>query len=103
MKQADSTWLTVKEAAEQAKVSTWTIYRACELGELGHVRLGGRRAIRLTRQALDDWLLQHERVPVGSTPGAATQGWDGKSQSGPIPLTNKLLEVRLDSQEGAHE
>ena len=103
MSHQSNAWLTVKEAAELGKVSAWTIYRACELGELRHVRLGGRRAIRLTREALDDWLLQHERVPVGSTPGAATQGWDGKSQSGPIPLTNKLLEVRLDSQEGAHE
>ena len=36
-------WLTVEEAAGLAKVSEWTLYRACELGELRHVRIGGRR------------------------------------------------------------
>jgi len=56
-------WLTVEEAAGLAKVSEWTLYRACELGELRHVRIGGRRAIRLTRGALDEWLLRYERAP----------------------------------------
>ena len=41
MTETNCTWLTVNEAAEQAKVSAWTLYRACELGELRHVRLGG--------------------------------------------------------------
>ncbi len=38
MTETNCTWLTVNEAAEQAKVSAWTIYRACELGELGVIR-----------------------------------------------------------------
>ena len=63
-------WLTVEEAAGLAKVSNWTLYRACELGELRHVRIGGRRAIRLTRDALDAWLLQHERGPLATKVGA---------------------------------
>jgi len=70
MIERNSTWLTVKEAAEQAKVSAWTLYRACGQQELRHVRLGGRRAIRLTREALDEWMLQHERAPVGEALGA---------------------------------
>jgi excisionase family DNA binding protein len=70
MKNTNHSWMTVNEAAELGKVSAWTIYRACGLGELRHVRLGGRRAIRLTREALDEWMLQHERAPVGLAPGA---------------------------------
>jgi len=57
-------WLTVQEAAELARVSPWSLYRAAELGELRHVRIGGRRAIRLTRAGLDEWLLQHEQEPL---------------------------------------
>jgi excisionase family DNA binding protein len=74
MTQTNCSWLTVKEAARRAKVSGWTIYRACELGELRHVRLGGRRAIRLTPEALDEWMLRHERAPVGSVPCAGQEG-----------------------------
>ena len=59
-------WLTVEEAAGLAKVSEWTLYRACELGELRHVRIGGRRAIRLSRDALDEWLRRYERVPLAT-------------------------------------
>lgn len=40
-------WLTVKEAAAYASLSTDTIYTACERGELRHARVGGRRTIRL--------------------------------------------------------
>jgi excisionase family DNA binding protein len=63
-------WLTVEEAAELAKLSDWTIYRACELGELRHVRVSGRRAIRLTREALDEWLLRYQR-PSAPEPSSA--------------------------------
>ena len=77
-----NSWLTVKEAAQQAKVSTWTIYRACELGELRHVRLAGRRAIRLTREALDEWMLRHERAPVGLAAHASGAG--ARDDAGPV-------------------
>jgi excisionase family DNA binding protein len=59
-------WRTVKQAAKRAKVCDWTIYRACESGQLRHVRLGGRRSIRLTDEAVDEWLLRYERVPAAN-------------------------------------
>jgi excisionase family DNA binding protein len=60
----EGVWLTVDEAAARARVSEWTIYQACVRGELRHIRIGGRRAIRLTREALDEWLLRFERAPL---------------------------------------
>lgn len=59
-------WLTVKEAAARAKLSPWSIYQGCERGEIRHIRVGGRRAIRLTPEALDEWMLRHERAPVNA-------------------------------------
>ena len=56
-------WLTVEEGAEYAGVSRDTIYTACERGELRHVRIGGRRAIRLKAAWIDEWLERHGRVP----------------------------------------
>jgi excisionase family DNA binding protein len=51
-----TSWLTVGEAAKYAKVASDTIYDACERGELRHVRIGGRRAIRLRAAWIDAWL-----------------------------------------------
>lgn len=56
-------WLKVPEAAEHAKVSPDTIYTACERGDLKHVRIGGRRAIRLRAEWVDSWLEQHALPP----------------------------------------
>jgi excisionase family DNA binding protein len=56
------TWLTVTQAAEYAGVSRDTIYTACERREIRHARLGGRRAIRLKPQWIDEWLEQHAPV-----------------------------------------
>lgn len=56
-------WLRVPEAAEYAGVSRDTIYTACELGELQHARVGGRRAIRLRTAWIDAWLERHARQP----------------------------------------
>jgi excisionase family DNA binding protein len=55
------TWLTVSEGAEYAGVSRDTIYTACERGELRHVRIGGRRSIRLKPEWIDAWLERHVR------------------------------------------
>ena len=55
------TWLTVAESAEYAGVSRDTIYTACERGELHHVRIGGRRLIRVKAQWIDAWLERHTR------------------------------------------
>ena len=55
------TWLTVAEGAAYAGVSRDTIYTACERREIRHVRVGGRRAIRLKAEWIDAWLEQHVR------------------------------------------
>jgi excisionase family DNA binding protein len=54
-------WLNVAEGAEYGGVSRDTIYTACERGELRHVRIGGRRAIRLRTEWIDEWLEMHTR------------------------------------------
>lgn len=64
------TWLTVAEGAEYAGVSRDTIYTAVERGELRHVRIGGRRSIRLRTQWIDEWLERHAR---GASREPATQ------------------------------
>lgn len=53
--------LTVKQAAEELQVSTYTVYRMCYCGELPHNRTLGRGKkgqgrIRIPRQAIEDWL-----------------------------------------------
>jgi excisionase family DNA binding protein len=52
-------WLTVAEGAAHAGLSRDTIYTACERGELRHVRVGGRRTIRLRADWIDEWLERH--------------------------------------------
>lgn len=58
-------WLNVAEAAEYAGVCRDTIYTAVERGELRHVRVGGRRAIRLKALWIDEWLERHSRSSGG--------------------------------------
>ena len=55
------TWLTVAEGAAYSGVSRDTIYTACERRELRHVRVHGRRAIRLKPEWIDAWLERHAR------------------------------------------
>ena len=57
-------WLNVGDAAKHAGISRDTIYTAVERGELRHVRLGGRRAIRLRVEWVDEWLERHARGPA---------------------------------------
>ena len=80
MEISDRYWLTVGEAAELATVSRWTLYQAAERGELRHVRIGGRRAIRLSRDALDAWLRRYERVPLAT---------EVRAPSGPRPPASR--------------
>jgi excisionase family DNA binding protein len=56
------TWLTVGQSAEHAGVSKDTVYTACERGQLRHVRIGGRRSIRLRAEWIDAWLEQYTRA-----------------------------------------
>ena len=55
------TWMTVAEGAEYAGVSRDTIYTACERREIRHARVGGRRAIRVKPEWIDEWLERHSR------------------------------------------
>jgi excisionase family DNA binding protein len=70
------TWLKVTEAAEYAGVSRDTIYTAVERGELRHIRIGGRRSIRLKPAWIDEWLERHARDPHWRAPdhGSASGG-----------------------------
>jgi excisionase family DNA binding protein len=61
---AIKTWFTVTDAAAYANVCRDTIYDACEHGQLQHVRIGGRRAIRLRAEWIDAWLAQYAVAPV---------------------------------------
>jgi excisionase family DNA binding protein len=54
-------WLTVAEAAEYSGVSRDTIYTACERSELRHIRISGRRSIRMRPVWIDEWLERHAR------------------------------------------
>jgi excisionase family DNA binding protein len=54
-------WMTVAEGAEYAGVSRDTIYTACERREIRHARVGGRRAIRMKPEWIDEWLERHSR------------------------------------------
>lgn len=56
-----SPWLTVTAAARYAAVSTDLIYLAVERDELRHVRVAGRRSIRLRVEWVDAWLEQFGR------------------------------------------
>ena len=56
MEDRQTEWLKVRTAAERAAVSPWTIYTAIERGELRHVRLGGRRSLRMKPEWVDQWL-----------------------------------------------
>ncbi|MGB2715352.1 MAG: helix-turn-helix domain-containing protein [Vicinamibacterales bacterium] len=64
-------WLNVSEAAEYAGVSRDTIYTACERRELHHVRISGRRSIRLKAEWIDAWLERHARRAEGDHPAGA--------------------------------
>jgi len=53
-----SPWLTVEEAAHQARCGIKTIYREVRAGRLRAARVGGRRELRLLPAWVDEWLMQ---------------------------------------------
>jgi excisionase family DNA binding protein len=68
-------WLNVAEGAEYAGVCRDLIYDACAARRIHHIRVGGRRAIRLKPKWIDEWLERHAVVAQGEpspvTPAAA--------------------------------
>lgn len=60
-------WLNVGDAADYACVCRDTIYTACGRRELRHVRIGGRRTIRLKREWLDEWFERFTQGGMGSS------------------------------------
>jgi excisionase family DNA binding protein len=54
-------WLTPDEAANHIGVYVETIYDACKTQGLKHVRLGGRRSIRIHESWLEGWMTEFTR------------------------------------------
>jgi excisionase family DNA binding protein len=57
----ESQWLRLPDAARVAHVSVATLRREIRGGKLRAVKVGGRKLIRIHRQAIDEWLA---RTPV---------------------------------------
>jgi excisionase family DNA binding protein len=55
-------WLTVREAADHARVGPKTIYRAVRATQLRAVRIGGRRELRFLETWVDEWLLGEQNL-----------------------------------------
>jgi excisionase family DNA binding protein len=63
-------WMNVAEAAEYAGVSRDTVYTAVERKQIKHIRIGGRRTIRLKAEWMDEWFTRHtQEVERGSAAG----------------------------------
>ena len=45
-------------SAARAAVSVQTVYDACAVGTLKHVRIEGRRNIRVKPEWVDEWMMQ---------------------------------------------
>ncbi len=59
---AESPWLTVKEAADRAGCGSKLIYREVRAGRLRAARVGGRRELRFLDQWIDEWLVRCSTV-----------------------------------------
>jgi excisionase family DNA binding protein len=72
-------WLNVAEGAEYAGVCRDLIYDACAARRIRHIRVGGRRAIRLKPKWIDEWRERHavvaqdEPSPVALAVGAGAR------------------------------
>ena len=67
-------WLNVAEGAEYAGVCRDLIYDACAERCLDHIRVGGRRAIRMKRESIDAWLERHAVKALDGPPAQAASG-----------------------------
>jgi len=60
------------------------IYDACAARRLHHIRVGGRRAIRLTREWIDAWLERHAVVAQdGAVPDRAETATGTRTEGRP--------------------
>lgn len=80
-------WLNVAEGAEYAGVCRDLIYDACAARRIHHIRVIGRRAIRLKRERwIDAWLERHAvdaqdgppvvRASVGASTRTEVTSWE---------------------------
>jgi excisionase family DNA binding protein len=58
----DREYLNVQEAADRIGVNKDFIYTACAVKGLRHIRLGGKRNIRIRPEDLDTWMESHAVV-----------------------------------------
>ena len=61
LNEAERTWLTVPEAAEELRIPRTRCYELIQRGELPAVRIG-ERSIRVNRLELEKFLLENRRV-----------------------------------------
>jgi hypothetical protein len=54
-----SPWLNAEKAATYVGLAPRSIYRACAIGELRHIRINGKRELRTRVEWLDQWLERH--------------------------------------------
>lgn len=70
------TWMTVAEVAALLKVSTMTVYRLAEAGDLGSIRVG--RSVRITERSVAHYLAgggsDQELYPPAAEPLRAVGG-----------------------------
>lgn len=65
---------TIEQAAPICRTSTWTLYRRVKEGAIGSFRAGGGRNLRIPRDALIRFLLQHDiPLPSDLQPSARTR------------------------------
>ena len=85
-------WLNVAEGAEYAGVCKDLTYDAFAAGQIRHIRIGGRRAIRMKRESIDAWF---ERQAV-EAPAEAPQA------TPPTPASPPEARRRLAFAQGEH-
>ena len=59
-----SPWLTAPEAAAYLRIGLKTFFHECRARRIRHARVGGRRAIRVKREWLDEFLERNAPVIV---------------------------------------
>lgn len=64
-------YYTVKEVAELLDISVGTVYHATQRGELGYMKYGSRKGVRIPQRELDDWVRRSTYPPeLGEEAGA---------------------------------